>query len=480
MVESLIRKSIETSSSKRPSLTPLAAGAKTTKLARLAIPCALAALLAVTLAPAQVLTVDTSGRAHETANGPVDVRFQQITPTHVDLSKQELDNRTRLSLVRALTAEQGFAMRPFPRGHKGLTLEANGKLNPAGEAYLDMATTNGISAKPGDRLVITNVNIDHSKIVFDLNGGPDPKHRFLRHVSIGMDPNLTQPVVQDAGEEPTGSRLTLDFHGRVPEMTASDVEALLKPLISFNVETPIEAFTNTLPTPLKNAILNHEVWVGMTQDMVQFAKGDPNNKWREMEGQMPIVVWVYGTPPQTVEFVRINGNRVIRVEIAPIGKPIEVYTKDVVTPLMMGRPLPEMAEETRHPVEEGDVQRDPNTQAPAPPPSLRAPGESLPQDSDKNSQVMRPVYFPPDTQNDSTQLGQNPDTQPPANPTPAAQPASAGGSQSTPANGTKPAAPNGSQQPAPSNSPSAPANATQQPPQPKPPSDQLLATGREN
>ena len=31
-------------------------------------------------------------------------------------------------------------MRPFPMGHKGLTLEANGKLTPAGEPYLDMVT----------------------------------------------------------------------------------------------------------------------------------------------------------------------------------------------------------------------------------------------------------------------------------------------------------------------------------------------------
>ena len=50
-------------------------------------------------------------------------------------------------------------MRPFPRGHKGLTLAANGKLEPAGEAYLDMVTSKGLSAKPGDRVVLTDVKI---------------------------------------------------------------------------------------------------------------------------------------------------------------------------------------------------------------------------------------------------------------------------------------------------------------------------------
>ena len=54
-------------------------------------------------------------------------------------------------------------MRPFPRGHKGLTLVANGKLEPAGEAYLDMVTSEGISANPGDRVVLTDVKFDQSQ-----------------------------------------------------------------------------------------------------------------------------------------------------------------------------------------------------------------------------------------------------------------------------------------------------------------------------
>ncbi|MGH9606043.1 MAG: hypothetical protein ACRD3N_10135 [Terracidiphilus sp.] len=445
---------------------PAAPGASGEKLACIAILCAFALFAACALASAQVLTIDTGGRAHQTANGPVDVRFSQVAPTHVDLARQELDNRTRLTLIRALQSEQGFAMRPFPRGHKGLTLVANGKLEPAGEAYLDMATANGLSAKPGDRLVITNVNIDRNRIVFDLNGGPDPKHRFLRHIQIGMgdptmgDPDM-QPIVQDSGQQPTGARLTLEFKGHIPEMTAAQVEDLLKPLISFNVETPIEAFTNTLPAPLKNAILNHEVWVGMTTDMVQYAKGDPVNKYRETDGQEPIVIWMYGRAPDPVEFVRVNGNRVIRVEIARVGQPLEVFTQDRVAPLMMGAGKPEVEASNVHPNLEGDVQRNPQTQAPAPPPSLRDPGEKLPQDSPKNAQVWGPVYFPPNPPDDSTQLGQNPDTQPPAAAPASSQPKTAAGTQSKTAAGTQTAPANGSQ-PTPANGTgqqTAPANA---------------------
>ncbi len=374
-------------------------------------------------AAAQVLTIDTSGKGPVASTGPVDRRYQQITPTHVDLSKTELDTKTRLGLERLLESEQGFAMRPFPRGHKGLTLEANGKLDPAGEAYLNMAVSEGICAKPGDRLVITDVKFDKSKIIFALNGGPDFKHRFLRHVQIGGDPNYSNSVVPDE-PDPAGARLTLAFKDHVPELTGAQVKALLAPLISFDVKTPVQAFTDTLPPALKEAILNHQVWVGMSTDMVLFAKGEPQKKIREMDGQMPFEEWIYGEPPQDVDFVRINGNRVIRVEIAKVGQPLEVFTQDKVEGLMRTDGTPVMAANTRT-VEEGDVEKDPNKQAPDAPPSLRKSGETLPDDQNQNKNVgvMRPVQTP--KPNPDNMPGQNPDDQPPA----ASSPSGSGGSQ---------------------------------------------------
>jgi hypothetical protein len=309
---------------------------------------------------AQVITIDshtgavTNGAAG--VSGTVDRRYQQIQPTHVPLTNSELDAKTRLELIRLLQAEQGFAMRPFPRGHKGLTLEANGKLNPAGEAYLNMVTSQGLSAKPGDRVVLTDIKFDHAKMVFDLNGGPDRKHRFMRHVEIGVGPNMN-PVMQGEDPEPLGARLTLDFKGHVPELTGADVKALLAPLISFDVKTPIQAFTDTLPAKLKDAILNHHVLVGMSTDMLLFARGQPEHKTREMEGQMPFEEWIYGHPPQEVDFVRINGNRVIRVEVAKMGETPVVFAKDEVEGLMRtdGTPL-EAARTNTRTVAEGDAE----------------------------------------------------------------------------------------------------------------------------
>jgi len=382
---------------------------------------ALAAALLAVPAAAQVITIDSrTGRVSDgkPAAATVERRYQQITPTQVPLTKSELDPKTRLELIRIMQSEQGFAMRPFPRGHKGLTLVANGKLEPAGEPYLEMVTSQGMCAKPGDRVVLTDVKIEHNKIIFDINGGPDPKHRFLRHVEIGAGPNMNPVVQQGNDQDPTGARLSLAFEGHIPELTGSDVKNLLAPLISFDVKTPIQAFTDTLPTKLKEAILNHHVLVGMSTDMLLFAKGPPDNKSREMDGQMPFEEWIYGKPPHEVDFVRVNGNRVIRVEVAKVGESPIIFTKDEVEGLLRtdGTPLEASVPNTRT-IQLGDVQRDPNTQAPAAPPSIRKPGETLPDISTSGpAGEMKPVQFPKPNPDDQPPVAHAPSNTAPAPP----------------------------------------------------------------
>jgi hypothetical protein len=356
----------------------------------------------------QIIIVNT-----QTTTGAIDRRYAQIEPTKVDLPQAQIDARGHQDILRSLVAEQGFAMRPLPRGKKGLFLAANGKLSPAGEGYISQITAQGLSVKPGDRVVLSNIRIDKEKMIFDINGGPDHKHEFLRHIQIGMGgPDMTNPVVQDNDQAPTGSRITLTFAKYVPDVTPAQVKALLAPLISFDMKTPVQAYTDTLPPKLKEAILNHRVMVGMSTDMVLFALGQPESKSREIEGQMPFEEWIYGHPPQDVQFVRVNGNRVIRVEVAKLGQPLEVFTKDEVEGLMTTDGKPVLADATQHDtrtIQMGDVRRNPDTQSATPPPTLRAPGEKLPGDDDSNKAgatlnregAMKPVIFPKDTTKDA-------------------------------------------------------------------------------
>jgi len=172
----------------------------------------------------------------------------------------------------------------------------------------------------------------------------------------------------------------------------------------------------------------------MNTDMVMFAKGQPTTKSREMEGQMPFEEWVYGAPPEEVDFVRINGNRVIRVEIAKDGRPLQIFTADVVSPMLISAGTPELAQAKTRTIKEGDVETDPNRQEAAPPPSLRNPGETLP--TNNGAGEMRPVQFPKPHTDDVP--GANPDEQSSA--PPATAPTT--GSQTTqPASGAQPAAP---------------------------------------
>jgi hypothetical protein len=120
------------------------------------------------------------------------------------------------------------------------------------------------------------------------------------------------------------------------------------------------------------------------------------------------------------------------VEIAKLGKPMEVFNQDVVEGMMRTDGTPVIAEKSNtRTIEEGDVERDPNKQAPAAPPSLKNPGEATEPTMSPNTGQMRPVQFPkphPDDQ-PAAQPGANPDDQPPAASPPAASPSPAPPSQ---------------------------------------------------
>ncbi len=332
---------------------------------------------------AQVFTVETD---------KIESRYTDIKRTHVELSSQPVLQRTKLQLVRVLEAEQGFAMRPLPRGSKGIVLVANGAANPNGAEYVKALQHNGIAFQAADRVMITDMKIYPDKIVFELNGGPDQKHRILRHISVGAG-GVMVPLARDDGQEPTGVRITLQFEKFVPEMTGTQVMELLQPLVDFKLKTPVQAYTDTLPPQLKEAILAHHVLVGMNPEMVIYALGKPDSKSREREGQMPFEEWIYGEPPKDVEFVRFNGNRVIQVEDAKLGQPPIIRKTDEMGDYWSTTPSQTA---NIHEVKLGDTSaasRDQESAQKAPP-TLRKPGETLPV-ADTGVPRMDKVQFPP-------------------------------------------------------------------------------------
>lgn len=285
-------------------------------------------------ASAQVFVV-----GEKTAEADVTTEFH---PTHVQLPAEPLSQAGYMDLVRNLEAEQGFAHRELPLG-AGLTLIANGNLTPRGEEYKQLLYKKGESAGAGERVAVTSLKVERDRIVIDVNGGPYAKHRFLSHISIN-----DMPLAQQ-GPLASGSRITLVFEGGVPDVTAAEVKALLDPIIDFKARSASEAYANTLQPIVRDAVENHRILVGMDQRMVIASVGAPKTKNREHansdDPNSPVMEeWIYGDPPTPIEFVRFRGGRVIRLEIAAIGKPVEVHDKyelggDPNAPVLLARTI---------------------------------------------------------------------------------------------------------------------------------------------
>ena len=290
----------------------------------------------------------------------------EFMPTDVPLSTDHLTERGSRDLERMLVAEQGFAHRALPMG-SGLTLEANGALQPGASEYRHMLYQKGQAAGPGDRVQITSLLIKGDRLVIDVNGGPYAKHRFLSHVQFNNS-NVAAPA-----EEATGARVTLVFPHGIPDITAPEVKALLSPVLDFGVKSSEQAYADTLPPALRQAIAAHEVLVGMSHRMVLAALGQPDSKVHERAtgdaNGSHYEEWIYGHVPQTVRFVRFAGDHVTLLEIAELGKPLQVHDKNE----MGGYVPPQPTREIRM----GDVAKT-SDDAAAAPPTLRKPGEAAP------------------------------------------------------------------------------------------------------
>ena len=312
-------------------------------------------LSAAVLVPcaAQVFTV---GEKSATADIKTDFK-----PTHVELPTTAMNERGRRELARNFESEQGFAHRVLPVAGI-LTLQANGNLTPGPDGYKRMIYEKGQAAAAGDRVVVTALEVKGDRIVVDLNGGPYVKHRFLRHIQIGVGAATTPDP--DLSQQATGCRIVVVFEGGTPEVSAPELKALLEPLIDFGAKTGEQAYAQTLPAPVKDAIDHHDVAVGMNRRMVLAALGQPENKVRETVDGEKYEEWIYGHQPQTVRFVRFVGDRVTLVKTAALGKAMEVKKDEELGDALPAAPVRTVAM--------GDSSSD----VKASPPSLMKPGET--------------------------------------------------------------------------------------------------------
>jgi hypothetical protein len=176
----------------------------------------------------------------------------------------------------------------------------------------------GPALKPGDEARITNVVIKGDRVHFEVNGGPVKKKKWYQRVSVGMGTNTIPVAPSDEDANPRGSYVDLVFDRYVPDLNPEKFKTLLRPALDFDAKSAVEAYLETVPPKVKEAIQNHQVLVGMNREMVIYSKGRPPKKLREKEGEIEYEEWIYGEPPQDVDFVRMVSDEVVRVEIMKV------------------------------------------------------------------------------------------------------------------------------------------------------------------
>jgi len=277
-----------------------------------------------------------------------------------DKSTAAITEQHRVELIRTFNSDLVYIRTQFPMGKVGLTLK-DGKISPEGEKLQELLALWGPSVKPGDRAMITKFEIRGDRFHFEINGGPVKKEKWYQHIQVGGMGGMTPISRSNPNTNPRGSYVDLAFDGHIPSLTPQQVKQMLTPVLDFTAHTAAEAYMATLPPMVRDAIKEHRVLVGMNQEMVTYAKGRPPQKVRERDGNVAYEEWIYGQPPQEVEFVRFVGDEVVRVETMKVDG-----TKMVDTQRKVDVKKPTVAEK--------QPEQEPGARSPGAP-SLRRPGE---------------------------------------------------------------------------------------------------------
>jgi hypothetical protein len=252
-----------------------------------------------------------------------------------------------------------------------------GVITPNGEDLRQALTLWGPAVKAGDPAHISFVHIKDDHIHFEINGGPVHRKKWYQHIQVSGAGGTMQAPQDDPQANPHGSFVDVYFGKYVPEMTAQQLRDLLVPVLDFNARNKEQAYLDTVPPKVKEAIEAHHVLVGMNLEMVLHAKGKPPKKVRERDGETEYEEWIYGEPPADVDFVRIVGEEVVRVETMKVGGEKIVRTeKEIILaqPEREAKKEPEVrppnAPSLRRPGEDSeDVPKPANGAAPLPPPT---------------------------------------------------------------------------------------------------------------
>jgi hypothetical protein len=254
--------------------------------------------------------------------------------------KPKLSSDQRQQIIRAFLQEHAYAHRALPRGKEGLVVDGS-VVSPSEAEVLQLET----AARAGERVDITGIRFLPEGILFEINGGAVKREKWSDRIRMGRPgigpgawpddsrPNkkgsLENSSVAGNDPQPKGAFVLLKLDAPAG-ITAERVRALLSPVLDFRSTSQTEAYQKNLSPVLAVALRDHRALVGMDREMVLEAIGRPSRRLRESAGGQEYEEWIYGSPPEEVQFIRFVRGKVVRIEQMTVTGEKLVRTADEV------------------------------------------------------------------------------------------------------------------------------------------------------
>jgi hypothetical protein len=238
--------------------------------------------------------------------------FVAVASLRGDTKKLTMDQR--IELVRGLMSEFATVKVMLPRSAKPLPFESTGAWDQ--KKWAEAARKNGPSARAGDMVKVTHVDVDDDAITLQINDGMKTKGSFWDRVQVDMGGATSSKPVKTASDSApnNGTSIKIRFKDSIGDVTAVDVKKLLAPVLDFEKHSASEVYMDTLPPPIQKAIKDKKPIEGMDADQVLMAVGRPDNKDRYTKGDVDYEDWIYGAPPGKVTFVTFSDRKVVKVK----------------------------------------------------------------------------------------------------------------------------------------------------------------------
>ena len=225
-------------------------------------------------------------------------------------ASDKLTLEDRIEIARGMNAEYATAKIVLPRSKKALVFNADGTWDKS--AWQEAGKQLGPAARVGDLVQITKVDIDAEKIVFEINHGMKGNKKWYERIEVNAG-GMSNASNQGDSNAASGTVIALHFGKPVPALKASEIKKIMAPILDFEKHSATEAYVDTLPPEIKEAITKKVAIETMDREQVMLALGKPRSKTRETKDGYDQEDWLYGEPPGKITFVTFRGNKVYKV-----------------------------------------------------------------------------------------------------------------------------------------------------------------------